>query len=92
MRFDFETERPPVLTEAALQTQLEKRLLQRQMAVLAAAGILSELCFLLAAVFLFRVCLPASLFCMAYVAGTTAGGGMLAVFCHERKGDFIWQQ
>lgn len=35
---------------------------------------------------------PASLFCMAYVAGTTAGGGMLAVICHERKGDFLWQQ
>lgn len=92
MRFDFEAERPPALTEAALQAELEKRQLQRQTAALAAAGILLELCVLLAAAVLFRACLPASLLCMAYAAGTTAGGGMLAVICHERKGDFLWQQ
>lgn len=88
MRPDFTAASPPVLTRAMLEEELERRRLHGQTALLALAGSLLEGCFLLAAFLLWRDCPVLATACAAGTAGSLTGGGILAVICTARGGEW----
>lgn len=91
--YDFEQYVPPVLNEAMLRHELERRQLRRQIILLALAVVLSQAATVLFGV-LVRELLPVvSTFCFGYTAVSTAGSVVIAVVYSYRKkgGDEVWQ-
>ena len=91
--YDFEQYVPPVLNEAMLQHELERRQLRRQIILLALAVVLSQTATVLSGV-LVRELLPVvSTVCFGYTAISAAGSVVIAVVYSYRKkgGDEVWQ-
>ncbi len=91
--YDFEQYVPPVLNEAILQHELERRQLRRQIILLALAVVLSQTATVLSGV-LVRELLPVvSTVCFGYTAISAAGSVVIAVVYSYRKkgGDEVWQ-
>lgn len=91
--YDFEQYVPPVLNEAILQHELERRQLRRQIILLALAVVLSQTATVLSGV-LVRELLPVvSTVCFGYTAVSAAGSVVIAVVYSYRKkgGDEVWQ-
>ena len=91
--YDFEQYVPPVLNEAMLQHELERRQLRRQIILLALAVVLSQAATVLFGV-LVRELLPVvSMFCFGYTAVSAVGSVVIAVVYSYRKkgGDEVWQ-
>ena len=91
--YDFEQYVPPVLNEAMLQHELERRQLRRQIILLALAVVLSQTATVLSGV-LVRELLPVvSTVCFGYTAVSAAGSVVIAVVYSYRKkgGDGVWQ-
>lgn len=89
--FDFEIACPPIVTEKSLMAEQERKRVQRQTACLVAAAFLAELCLLSAALLLRDISAALSVLCAAYVFCSTAGGGILAVFCNVKRREIKWQ-
>ncbi len=86
--YDFEQNNPPVLNENMLRRELERRKVQRQTMVLAAAGILLQVVLLLFGV-VSAVSYPVTaVICFIYVLVSAAGSGVIAVVC-TRKGGIV---
>lgn len=90
--FDFEAEDPPVLTQTMLEAEQERRKLNRQTALVALAGILLEICFLLAALLLRHEYPMPAFICAAYMACSSAGGGILAVVYSAKRRELLCQE
>ena len=91
--YDFEQYVPPVLNEAMLRHELERRQLRRQIILLALAVVLSQTATVLSGV-LVRELLPVvSTVCFGYTAISAAGSVVIAVVYSYRKkgGDEVWQ-
>lgn len=91
--YDFEQYVPPVLNEAMLRHELERRQLRKQIILLALAVVLSQTATVLLGV-LMRELLPVvSIVCFGYTAVSAAGGVVIAVVYSYRKkgGDEVWQ-
>lgn len=91
--YDFEQYVPPVLNEAMLQHELERRQLRKQIILLALAVVLSQTATVLSGV-LVRELLPVvSTVCFGYTAISAAGSVVIAVVYSYRKkgGDEVWQ-
>ena len=91
--YDFEQYVPPVLNEAMLQHELERRQLRKQIILLALAVVLSQTATVLLGV-LMRELLPVvSIVCFGYTAISAAGSVVIAVVYSYRKkgGDEVWQ-
>lgn len=83
--YDFEQYVPPVLNEAMLQHELERRQLRRQIILLALAVVLSQAAMVLLGV-LMRESLPVvSTFCFGYTAISVAGSVVIVVVYSYRK-------
>ena len=83
--YHFERHHPPVLNENMLRSEIERRRLRRQMALLAVAGLLLQV-----AVALFGYSAAdwypwVTVLCFAYLAASAAGCGAVAV-AYARKG------
>lgn len=89
--FDFEIACPPIVTRKSLQAEQERKRVQRQTACLVAAAFLVELCLLTAALLVWDISMWLSVLCMAYVICSSAGGGILAVFCNVKRREIKWQ-
>lgn len=91
--YDFEQYVPPVLNEAMLQHELERRQLKRQIILLALAVILSQTATVLVGVMLREFQPILSTFCFGYTAVSAAGSVVIAVVYSYRKrgGDEVWQ-
>lgn len=91
--YDFEQYVPPVLNEAMLRHELERRQLRKQIILLALAVVLSQTATVLSGV-LVRELLPVvSTVCFGYTAVSAAGSVVIAVVYSYRKkgGDEVWQ-
>lgn len=87
----FDGIQPPAISEKTLRTEIERRKMKRQAALLALAGMLAEVCLLITALILQPVNAVLSMIIIAYVCVAMCGGGVIAiVFIHKRR-NFIWQ-
>ena len=90
--FDFEAERPPVLTEGMLREELGRRELNRHMLVLALAAVFVELCLILSAMLLWETQPLLSAVCLGYVMCSACVGVVLSVVCTVKRREILWQQ
>ena len=91
--YDFEQYVPPVLNEAMLQHELERRQLKRQIILLALAVVLSQTAPVLVGGMVRGFQAILSTFCFGYTAVSAAGSVVIAVVYSYRKrgGDEVWQ-
>ena len=84
--YDFEKERPPVLNENMLKAELQKRKLQKQMAMVLLSSILSLLGLLTMALMMFDRYPLLLVSVLVYIVISVAGGGTVAaVFWVKRR-------
>ena len=85
--YNFEDSNPPVLNENMLRSELEKRTVRRQTAVVALGSILllTVIAFLGLATYNIYPWLTA--ICLVYIIISVTGGSVIAVAC-TRKGGF----
>ncbi|GEM_PF-566672 len=84
--YHFDGIRPPAVSEKTLRTEIERRKMRRQTALLALAGIIAEMCLLITALILQPVNFVLSMICVAYVCVAISGSGVIAiVFTHKRR-------
>lgn len=86
--YNFEHSDPPVLNENMLRQKLEKRKVQRQTMILAAAGILLQIVMLMTGVLSAKSYPVMTVVCFAYVLISAAGSGVIAVV-YTRKGGIV---
>lgn len=91
--YDFEQYVPPVLNEAMLRHELERRQLRRQIILLALAVVLLQAATVLFGVLVREFQPVVSTFCFGYTAISAAGSVVIAVVYSYRKkgGDEVWQ-
>ena len=83
---DFERFTPPVLTEAALRRELERRAERRRTVLIAVAGALIQAVFILFGL-LCRAEAPAlALASVIFAAVSTAGSGVIAIVYTQKGG------
>ena len=85
--YSFEHSTPPILNEAMLRETLEKRRLQKQTALLAVAGILLQLVFLIYGLLTFQTEPQISMLCFGYIFISLVGSAFI-VLAYIRKGGF----
>jgi hypothetical protein len=88
--YRFDGIAPPAVSEKTLWVEIERRKAKRQMALLALAGILAELCLLITALILQPVNAVLSIICIAYVCIAMSGGGVIAIVFTHKRGNFTW--
>lgn len=86
--YNFEKSNPPVLNENMLRQKLEKRKVQHQTMILAAAGILLQVVMLLTGLLSAKSYPVMAVVCFAYVLISAVGSGVIAVMC-TRKGGIV---
>ena len=91
--YDFEQYVPPVLNEAMLRHELERRQLRRQIILLALAVVLLQAATVLFGVLVREFQPVVSTFCFGYTGLSTAGSVVVAdVYWYRKKGgDEVWQ-
>lgn len=88
--YRFDGIQPPAISEKTLRTEIERRKIKRQTALLVLAGMLTEICLLITALILQPVNAVLSTIFVAYVWVAMSGGGVIAiVFIHKRR-NFTW--
>ena len=85
--YSFDNGNPPALNEAMLRETLEKRRLQKQTALLAIAGILLQLVFLIYGLLVFQTAPQISMLCFGYIFISLVGSAFI-VLAYVRKGGF----
>ena len=84
--YDFQRADPPVLTEAVLRAELDRRKVRRETALAILAAILTQLCLVVLSAALYPVDPALSFVCAVYVCLSASGGGVLAlVFTQKRR-------
>lgn len=87
--YNFEQVSPPVLTERQLWAELERRKLQRRVALLAVAGGLMVIVLLLWAVWFYPTHPQLTLLCGIYILTGIFGGAAIVLAYHKRGGQ-VW--
>lgn len=88
--YSFDDNRPPVITEKILRTELARRNTLKQTVLLVIAGMLSELCLLIAALILYPINAALSLICFAYVGIAISGSIVIAFAFTYKGGNGLW--
>lgn len=83
--YNFEQHNPPVLNESMLRTEMERRKLHWQTALLAVAGLLLQVVIALLGYSAIDWYPWASVICFGYVIVSTTGGGVITI-AYSRKG------
>ena len=83
--FDFEQQNPPVLNEAMLRNEQERRKLRRQTALLFVAGLLLQLIMVFVGYSAIDWYPWLTVLCLGYVVVSATGAGVIAV-AYNRKG------
>lgn len=83
--YEFTAETPPVLNEAMLRQELERRREQRQTTLLVLAMLLSQSAAALLGILAVDWVPWLAAACFAYTLVSAAGSGVLAVLCTGRK-------
>ncbi len=83
--YNFEQHNPPVLSENMLRTELERRRLRWQTALLAVAGLLLQIVVILFGYSAINWYPWISALCFGYAVISTAGCGVVAI-TYSRKG------
>lgn len=87
--YNFEQVSPPVLTERQLRAELERRKLQRRVALLAVAGGLMVIALLMWAVRFYPVYPQLTWFCGIYILIGVLGSASIAL-AYSKKGGALW--
>lgn len=88
--YNFEEKNPPVLNEAMLRSMAAKRRMRRQTAVLALAGILMQICLLLAAFLLYVLNPVLAAAAIVYSCGAVSGAGVIALVYVKKRRSYTW--
>ena len=84
--YNFEAHEPPCLNERKLQTELERRRLNLQTALIALSGILMQAVLVLLA-FILREAYPLlTAMCLGYTVISVTGGSILAILFAKKGG------
>ena len=83
--YDFEQQNPPVLNEAMLRNELERRKLRRQTALLFVAGLLLQLIMVFVGYSAIDWDPWLTVLCLGYVVVSVTGAGVVAA-AYTRKG------
>lgn len=89
--YRFNRSQPPVVNEKMLRAAIERQKVQQQIALLALAAILSELCLLTMAFILQPIHPLLSTVCITYAGLTIGGGGIIAIVFDKKRRTFTWQ-
>ena len=84
--YDFETMKPPILTERMLRRKWEEEHARRQALVVTVAGVVTQLILLVAMVLLYEYMPTLALMGIGYVTVSVAAGLVTAVVYVERRG------
>ena len=84
--YDFETMKPPILTERILRRKWEEEHARRQALVVTVAGVVTQLILLAALVLLYEYMPTLALMGIGYVTVSVAAGLVTAVVYVERRG------
>ena len=84
--YDFERQAPPVLTEAALLAEQERRAARRRTVLLGLSGMLFQLAAPALAILLADTHAIVSLACVCHMIVSAAGGGTIAVIFAQKEG------
>ena len=84
--YNFECVTPPVLNENMLKTELKKRKLHIQTAVVALGSILLMAVMALLGCFAYGLYPWLTAFCLIYVIVSVTGGSIIAVTCTRKGG------
>lgn len=84
--YNFERSAPPIVHEAMLRAEAERRRVQRTTALFAAGGLLMLFCVLLLAILLYEIFPLFSALCVAYLCVAGAGGSaIILVYAQKRR-------
>ena len=83
--YDFERQSPPVLTEAMLRAEQERRTAKRRTVLLGLSGMLFQLVALMFAILFVDTYAILSLICICYVIVSAAGSGAIAVIFAQKE-------
>ncbi len=84
--FDFEQFTPPVLNERLLRRELEKRAERRRTVLLAAAGALFQVLFILLGLLCWNTFPALTLACIGFAVASAAGSGVIAIVYVQKGG------
>ena len=84
--YDFERARPPALSERMLRKEAERRRTGAVTALLAVAGLLTQLVVLIFGVLMFGFYPWVTAVCFLYVLISLTGGGVLALVLTKKGG------
>lgn len=88
--YNFEQVKPPVLNERIIHSEIKKRRLQLQTALLALSAILLLLTMIMLGLFAYETYPWIALFCFLYALVSATGGGVLTVIFTRKGGQLIW--
>ena len=83
--FDFEAHRPPVLTEAGLRAEADRRRVRRQTLILTLAALALQVILVALGVLLAPTQPLLALVCLAYVCLSAVGGGLAALLSQKER-------
>ena len=89
--YNFERVQPPVLNERMIRSEIEKRRLHMQTALVALAAILLLAAMTLLGFLAYETYPWITLFCVLYALVSVTGGSALAVVITRKGGQLIWQ-
>ena len=84
----FERFEPPVLNEAMLRRELEKRAERRRTVLLAAAGALLELALVLLGLLYLELSPALGLGCICFALTSMGGSGAIAIVYTQKGGEY----
>ncbi len=87
--YNFDAENPPILNENMIKNVIEKQKLQRQMALLALAGILMEIVVLLLGFLSWGTYPVLGVICFVYVIVSATGAAIMSVIFSGKRGVLI---
>lgn len=88
--YNFERVQPPVLNEKMIRSEIEKRRLHVQTALVALSAILLLVAMILLGFFAYETYPLIALFCFLHALVSATGGGVLAVIFTRKGGQLIW--
>lgn len=84
--FDFEQFAPPVLNEKILRQELEKRTERRRVVLLAVAGALFQVVFILWAILCWNTAFVLALVCIGFAIVSLVGSGVITIVYVQKGG------
>lgn len=83
--YNFEAHRPPVLTEAGLRAEAERRKVRRQTIILTLAALATQVILVVLGLVLAPSQPMLALVCLGYVCLSATGGGLAALIYQKER-------